>query len=309
MVGKLGEMRVIPGRLLSVLEFELEQPGQSLSSRQRRTAPSPRGPSPVGSARTITSKGAEPGRGGGTPSSFVAAPRLCPMDSARSAASGCTRDSEGEECLTAFDMLHTEQGFRTFQQWYQRQLSSGAENRGLRPQDLGILWPRGYNFPDALCESAFVDFIRLFVECSDGEALDFFELLDVHLLGALNAHQVYIAIVLVAALSSKQLTKCLFLHSKHLYSLLSANPCGQALGARIQMLQQLLGAPWYLVSRVTAECGIPPLKDLAHEEFVEVMYRVFLRLDGGVSELTDFSQVIHPSERLLNQKSRTCMIL
>lgn len=293
-------MRVIPGRLLSVFEFEVEQPGQSLSSRQRRTAPSPRGPSPVGSARTITSKGAEAGRGTSS---------ARPIDSARSAASGCTRDSEGEDCVTAFDLLHTEQGFRTFQQWYQRQLSSGAENRGLRPQDLGILWTRGYNFPDALCESAFIDFIRIFVECSDAEALDFFELLDVQLLGALNAHQVYIAIVLIAALSSKQLTKCLFLHSKHLYSILSANPCGQSLGARIQMLQQLLGAPWYLVSRVTAECGIPQLKDLTHEEFVEVMYRVFSRLDGGVSELTDFSQVIHPSERLVNQKSRTCMIL
>eukprot|EP00930_Biecheleria_cincta_P046452 TRINITY_DN32030_c0_g1_i1.p1 TRINITY_DN32030_c0_g1~~TRINITY_DN32030_c0_g1_i1.p1 ORF type:complete len:294 (+),score=47.27 TRINITY_DN32030_c0_g1_i1:173-1054(+) len=293
-------MRVIPGRLLSVLEFEVEQPGQSLSSRQRRIAPSPRGPSSIGSARTTTSKGAEASRG-----SIAARP----IDSARSAASVGTRDSEGEDCVTAFDMLHTEQGFRTFQQWYQRQLCSGAENRGLRPQDLGILWPRGYNFPDSLCESAFVDFIRLFVECSDGEALDFFELLDVHLLGALSAHQVYIAIILVAALSSKQLTKCLFLHSKYLYSLLSASPRGQALGSRIQMLQQLLGAPWYLVSRVSAECGIPPLKDLTHEEFVEVMYRVFLRLDGGVSELTDFSQVIHPSERGGNQKSRTCAIL
>eukprot|EP00931_Biecheleriopsis_adriatica_P100666 TRINITY_DN75931_c0_g1_i1.p1 TRINITY_DN75931_c0_g1~~TRINITY_DN75931_c0_g1_i1.p1 ORF type:complete len:287 (+),score=36.46 TRINITY_DN75931_c0_g1_i1:80-940(+) len=286
-------MKVLPGRLLIVLD-EVH--------RQRR----PGGASPMCSARsTGSSKAAMQG-------AAEASRGVRPLDSARSGTSACTHDSESEEC-TAFDLLHTKPGFLAFTQWYVRQLPGTYEGRSARRPDLGLLWPQAYCAPHALHEYAFVDFLRLFVDCTDREALDFFDLLDSDCLGALTLQQVCIAVLLIAALGSRQLTKCLYVHSKRLFGLLSTGSQRSlrrrhVLWPRVQMLMQLLGAPWHLISRVCSQFAFQPLAKLTHDDFVEVMFPVTTQLDRGASDLNDYSQVIN-TEKVNMPKSRACVIL
>ncbi|CAJ1350128.1 unnamed protein product [Effrenium voratum] len=138
-------------------------------------------------------------------------------------ASTCSVTSfESEE--TAYELLHKEQGFEAFRSWYLQQL----QHSECRP-DLGLFFPQASAFPGTVHEYAFMDFLRLFLECSDAEALNFFRLLDANMLGALKFQQIYLAIVLISALASRQLTKCLYLHSRWLFDTITATSEGRGL--------------------------------------------------------------------------------
>lgn len=234
-------------------------------------------------------------------------------DSARSTAPASARDSNLEDS-TAFDLLHSEKGFCAFEQWYRRVLASGSGSAvQLRPKtDVGRLWPQLFCPPNAVHEHAFMELLRAFAECSDSEALDFFDLLDADYTGMLGLPQVYIAICLVAALGSRQLTKLLYFHSTRLFAILakgcrlSAEP-GRVAWPRVLMLLRLLGASSHLVSRVGAEYGVVPLAQLNYDEFLEVMHAVVTQLDSG-AEFGE-STVINESDRLGGVRSRSCVLL
>eukprot|EP00438_Fugacium_kawagutii_P005460 Skav215029 [mRNA] locus=scaffold966:534535:552062:- [translate_table: standard] len=185
-------MRVIPGRLLHILE----EGGRSQTKRFH-------GP---GSARSSQSDAArsEVSRGAGINSLSM------------------TSDSEER---TAYDLLHKEQGFQAFRSWYFQQLRLGQPG-------------------DAVQDGA-----------AATAAFNFFRLLDASMLGALKFQQVYLATVLISAWSSRQLTKCLYLHSRWLFQTITEEPPSRGAGVRrlpwprLQSLFQLLGANWIFISR------------------------------------------------------------
>mmetsp|Transcript_102785 Transcript_102785/g.299791 ORF Transcript_102785/g.299791 Transcript_102785/m.299791 type:complete len:296 (-) Transcript_102785:91-978(-) len=295
-------MRVLEKRFFALLDPE--------STRLRRHG----GPSPISSARSTTSgrqvsgsAGCGNGAGDGT------------VKSARSVAPCPGKEPDPDEC-SAFDLLHTEKGFVAFEQWYQRVLANcaGGLTSSAPPAELGLLWPQAFCPPNALHEHAFTELLRAFAECTDGEACDFFDLLNYDCQGYLGYAQVYLAICLIAAMASRQLTKCLYFHSTRLFGVLAKGcrfdaPPDYVTWPRLLALIRLLGAPSHLISRAGAECGVAPLAQLTYEEFLEIMYPVVVELDRGLEcgEIT----VINENDRMgsfqlmNNVRSRTCQIL
>jgi len=178
--------------------------------------------------------------------------------------------------------------------------------------DLGLWWPQAHCPPTALHEHAFAELLRAFAECTDGEAMDFFDLLDHDFLGALSTQQVYIAICLVAAIGSRQLTKFFYFHSTRIFGML-AKGCrfsaeeGCVAWPKLLMLLRLLGAPGHLISRVSTEHGVTPLSRLKYESFLEIVFPIVVQLDQGadVGEIT----VINEVDRHGHVRSKMCTIL
>lgn len=191
-----------------------------------------------------------------------------------------------------------------------RSVGSGSVYGGYA-EDLGLCFPQAIPIPGTINEYAFMDFLRLFLECSDAEAFNFFRLLDASMLGALKFQQVYLATVLVSALSSRQLTKCLYLHSRWLFETMTVEPL-QGQGVRLlpwpclQSLFQLLGANWIFVSRnCPLTLGFSPQTHLTHDEFLEVLFCVLAQLDKDA--VAKDPQVIRPTARTV--KSKACTVL
>lgn len=266
-------MRVRTKWLLAVLDPEGKNP---------RRMP---GPSPLGSARS-TGSGRQPGGnapGTSTPTPGGASSSARLQQSLRPSGGETTAKAEQEalqEC-SAFDLLHTEQGFAAFAEWYRRVFASGSSAVAAKTPDadLGLLWPQAFCPPSALHEYAFMELLRAFAECSDSEALDFFDLLDCEFLGMLSLPQVYLAICLVAALGSRQLLKFLYFHSTRLFGVLEKGCPGvvaeRVSWPRLLVLLRLLGAPGYLVSRIGGEVGVSSSAigdGLTYDEFLEVMF-------------------------------------
>jgi len=293
-------MRIHIPRLLAVLDPE--------ATRQRRMGAA----SPIGSARSTGSGRQDVGRDGeGVPRQRPAA---AVPESARLGARPPPAKSEDEEPPTAFDLLHTERGFNAFEAWYRRVLASGAGASAPpapRPE-LGLLWPQAFCPPSALHEHAFVELLRVFAECAESEAFDFFDLLDYRFLGMLGLPQIYLAVCLIAALGSRQLTKFLYFHSNRLFEML-AEGCVDAAPERVSwprvlMLLRLLGAPGHLVSRVAEENHVENLAQLNYDEFVEVLFPIMVQLDRG-AEFGE-STVIHENYKVGHvRQSRMCTIL
>eukprot|EP00747_Dinoflagellata_sp_TGD_P167843 gnl/TRDRNA2_/TRDRNA2_193048_c0_seq1.p1 gnl/TRDRNA2_/TRDRNA2_193048_c0~~gnl/TRDRNA2_/TRDRNA2_193048_c0_seq1.p1 ORF type:complete len:289 (-),score=50.24 gnl/TRDRNA2_/TRDRNA2_193048_c0_seq1:112-978(-) len=261
-------MRVNVARLLAVLDPE--------STRTRRMGVA--GASPLGSARSSGRSGDRAG-----PTTMAGAG----TGSARSIASTCSaKDSDTEDC-TAFDLLHTEKGFMSFESWYKRALASGigANAPLVPPAHLGALWLQAFCPPNALPEYAFMELLRAFAECTDSEAFDLFDVLDHDFLGMLGFPQVYLAICLVGALGSRQLTKFLYFHSGHLFRILARGSVGvdaeRAAWPRVLTFVRLLGAPSHLISRVGSDCGVRVDAELTYDQFMEVMFPIVQQLDRG----------------------------
>jgi hypothetical protein len=300
-------MRVRNNVLLAVLDPE----GKNLKK--------PVSASPIGSARSAGSgRQATGGAAGATPSAGFAGAK-----SLRHEASGPKGESEALVDCSAFDLLHTEQGFVAFEQWYRRVFASGSSSAAspLPRADVGLLWPQAFCPPSALHEYAFLELLKAFVDCSDSEAFDFFELWDYDFLGMLALPQVYLAMCLVAALGSRQLLKFLYFHSTWLFKALAkgslewvgAAPEPKVGWPRVLMLLRLVGAPGHLVSRIGSENGVasPGFSDgLTYDEFLEVMFPILAQLDRG-AEIGE-STVINESDRMVSgeqMRSRTCTIL
>lgn len=240
---------------------------------------------------------------------------------------GLGHGSDSEE-RAAYDLLHKEQGFQAFRSWYLQQLrqtqpetprdvgsvastarSATGSARGV--EDLGLCFPQAAPMPGTINEYAFMDFLRLFLNCSDAEAFNFFRLLDASMLGALKFQQVYLATLLVSALSCRQLTKCLYLHSRWLFETMTVEPLqGQGVRLlpwpRLQSLFQLLGANWIFVSRnCPLTLGFNPQTYLTHDEFVEVLFCVLAELDKDA--VAKDAQVIRPAAGRV--KSKACTLL
>jgi len=268
-------------------------------------------PSPMSSARSLGSarQGMTDDR---TPGTSKRPRSLAPTCSGK-------EHAEHDEC-SAFDLLHTERGFMAFEHWYQRILASspGATAPNLPADQLGMLWPQTFYPPNALHEHAFAELLRVFAECTDGEVFDFFDILDHECLGYLGYAQTYFAMCLIAAMSSRQLTKFLYFHSTHLFNILSKGcqlktPPGNVAWSRLLTFLRLLGAPSHLISRVTIERGVAQLAQIAYEEYLEITYLVVAELDRGTEcgEIT----VINESDRMGDKmqkntvRSRMCAIL
>jgi len=283
-------------------------------------------PSPMGSARSTGS-----GRQGGRNASGTSAPIPAGAGSSSGTKVGgwvqqslrpspreasAKADGDVLQERSAFDMLHTEQGFAAFEQWYRRAFanSSCVAANAAPLTDLGFLWPQAFCPPSALHEYAFMELLKAFAECSDSEALDFFDLLDCDFLGMLTLPQVYLGICLVAALGSHQLLKFLYFHSTRLFGVLDKGSPGMAAERvswpRLLVLLRLLGAPSYLVSRIGTEAGISSAAigdGLTYDEFLEVMFPIMAQLDRG-AEYGE-STVINENGSVAHVRSRTCEIL
>lgn len=299
-------MRVLPSRLLAVLDPE--------ATRQR--SGSKAGPSPLGSARSTGSN-----RPGVASVPVLSANRVA--DAARRSSATtveqCSTVSDNDEC-SAFDLLHTEKGCVAFEQWYQRILTNGsaAKAAALPRLELGLMWPQAFCPQNALHEHAFMELIRVFVECSDSEAFDLFDIMDHDYLGFLGYAQVYISICLVAALGSRQLTKFFYFHSTRVFGILSrgcrvSSAPGCISWPRLLLFLRLLGAQGSLISRVGTENGITPLAQLDYEDFLETVYPIVVELDRGgeFGEITviNESDKIGNVQLMSNVRSRACAIL
>ncbi|CAK9017187.1 unnamed protein product [Durusdinium trenchii] len=179
----------------------------------------------------------------------------------------------------------------------------------LSAQELGLFFPQAVPIPGTLDEYAFMDFLHLFLECSEAEAFSFFKLLDPSMLGALKFQQIYLATVLLSAMSSKQLTKCLYLHSRWLFNTITVEPSSgrprRVAWPRLQSLFRLLGANWIFISRTyPMASSFTPQTRLTHEEFVEALFAVLSSLDKDGAD----AQVIR-SRCPAPVKSKTCAVL
>jgi hypothetical protein len=295
-------MRVRNKLLLAVLDPEGKNP--------RRAAP--------GSARSTGSGRRENLQGAASPTPGGAS-STASLRSQQGSRQGSEAFSKHELDLlefSAFDLLHTEQGFVAFEQWYRRTFAGGTSGAAAeKPHvELGFLWPQAFCPPSALHEYAFMELLRAFAECSDSEALDFFDLLDCDFLGMLSLPQVYLAICLVSALGSRQLLKFLYFHSTNLFRVLQKGCPGvvpeRLSWPRLLVLLRLLGTPGYLASRIGAEAGISSSaigEGLSYEEFMVVMFPIMQQLDRG-AEVGE-STVINESDRMVHVKSKMCTIL
>ena len=273
-------MRVIPGRLLHILEE---------GGKNRRF----NGP---GSARSNYTE---------TRSDYTRTGALTSVST--------TSDAEER---AAYDLLHKEHGFQAFRSWYYQQLRGAPHRETPREffndaRELGVCFPQAVAIPGTVNEYAFMDFLRMFLDCSDAEAFNFFRLLDASTLGALKFQQVYLATVLISALSSRQLTKCLYLHSRWLFETLTVEPKGNGVRLlpwpRLQSFVQLLGANWIFISRTCPMVmNFNTRTHLTHEEFVEVLFTVLAQLDKDTIANSD-AQVIRPTARPV--KSKACVLL
>lgn len=221
---------------------------------------------------------------------------------------------EGSDECSPFDLLHTERGFAAFDHWLRRVLASTAAASAERwpPAELGILWPQAFCPPTALHEHAFLELVRAFAECSDSEALDLFDILDHDFLGMLGPAQAYLAMCLIAALGSHQLTKFLYFHSSRLFGVLAKGCMSSAPDhvswARLLVLLRVLGAPVPASSASPTAGAAPATKTLKYDDFLEVMFPIVVQLDrgGGVGESTVIND---GDDRIGSARSRTCAIL
>jgi len=307
-------MRVLTPRLLAVLE-----PEATVKARRPHASP--------GSAR---SSHAAAGRHSGTSATLGgahAAQAGVTAETARcggrsalgSSAAPVQADGEGDKMRRdddsgPFDLLHTERGFAAFEQWYRRILSSGTSGNAVpspRPE-LGFLWPQVYCPPNALHEHAFLELVRAFADCSDGEAFDFFDLLDHDSKGVLGLQQVYIAICLLAAVGCRQLTKFIYYHSTRLFGML-AQGCRlnaapeHVIWAKVLVLLRLLGTSGHQISKVCADNDMTPLAQLKYDDFLNIMFPIMAHLDRGIEagEIT----VINEGDRSGHVRSKMCTIL
>jgi len=265
-------------------------------------------PSPMSSARSLGSARQDERTSGSSKRPRSLAP------------AGSGKEHIEHDSCSAFDLLHTERGFMAFELWYQRIFASspGAAAPSLPVDQLGMLWPQAFCPPNALHEHAFAELLRAFAECTDGEVFDFFDILDSECLGYLGYAQTYFAMCLIAAMSSRQLTKFLYFHSTRLFNILSQGcqleaPPGNVSWPRLLMFLRLLGAPSHLISKVTIEHGVAQLAHITYEEFLEITYMVVAELDRGAEcgEIT----VINEGDRIGDKmqkntvRSRMCAIL
>eukprot|EP00929_Paragymnodinium_shiwhaense_P014549 TRINITY_DN122460_c0_g1_i1.p1 TRINITY_DN122460_c0_g1~~TRINITY_DN122460_c0_g1_i1.p1 ORF type:complete len:296 (-),score=63.36 TRINITY_DN122460_c0_g1_i1:30-917(-) len=295
-------MRVLAGRLLSVLEGS-DSVADAGRSRHLSHQAAQQRQSRFGSSNSTLGRQGENARATGQ----AAAPR--------------SKDGDNEES-TAFDLLHQERGFMAFEQWYKRVLASAAAAHGnphaaLHEQQAAALappfWPQVYCPPNLLHEYAFLELLRTFTECSDSEAFDLFDLLDCEFLGMLGLHEVYIAICLLAAHGSRQLTKFLYFHSTRLFGILSrgckvTSAPEHVSWPRLVTFLRLLGTPGHLISRASTENGVSPLAQLNYEQFLEVLFPIAMQLDRGSAEFGE-STVINECDRSGHVRSRLCTLL
>jgi hypothetical protein len=292
-------MRVRNNALLAVLDPEGKNPKRFVE------------PSPRGSARSSSSRpgvGSVIGYGAGRTG---ASAKLGLRQEA-----GKTLHEDAPDC-TAFDLLHTEHGFIAFEHWYRKVLATGAGSSASSAsdsfKDVGLQWTQVYCPPSLLHEYAFMELLRTFVECSDSEAFDFFDILDCEFLGMLETPQVYIAVCLVAALGSRQLCDFLYLHSSRLFKTL-AKGCPETCFERVSWPKlhsclRLLGTPGHLVFGSSNDRDIPsPLcsDGLTYDDFLKFLYPIFVQLDRG-AEIGE-STVINEGDRIVQVRSRSCII-
>eukprot|EP00927_Polykrikos_kofoidii_P065487 TRINITY_DN61239_c0_g1_i1.p1 TRINITY_DN61239_c0_g1~~TRINITY_DN61239_c0_g1_i1.p1 ORF type:complete len:268 (-),score=35.49 TRINITY_DN61239_c0_g1_i1:16-819(-) len=228
-------------------------------------------------------------------------------------------DSDVEASLerSTFDMMHCEKGFNAFDQWYKRVLASVASGQGGcfgfdGLADAPPFWNQIYCPPNLLHEHAWVELLRTFVDCSDSEAYDFFDILDSESLAMIGMPQVYVGMCLIAALGSRQLTKFLYFHSTRMYKMLAVGcrllaPPGCVTWPKLVSFLRIIGTPGYLISRAFVENNLSPLANIKYEEFLDVIYPIAVHLDGG-SEIAETTH-INESERVDNIKSRMCTVL
>jgi hypothetical protein len=290
-------MRVRNNVLLAVLDPEGKNPKRFVE------------PSPRGSARSSSSR---PGVGSVIGYGAGRAGASAKLGLRQEASKG---ENEAPDC-TAFDLLHTEHGFIAFEHWYRKVLATGAGNASASEscKDTGLQWTQVYCPPSLLHEYAFMELLRTFVECSDSEAFDFFDILDCEFLGMLGAPQVYLAVCLVAALGSRQLKNFLFYHSSRLFKML-VKGCPETSPERVSwpklhLLLRLLGAPGHLVFRISSDHDVPSVlcsDGLTYDHFLKVLFPIFVQLDRG-AEIGE-STVINESDRMVQVRSRACVIL
>lgn len=301
-------MRVIVSRLVTVLDADV--------GRQRRP-----GISPVTSARSTRSErkreGATMADAIGARSSGAALSggnRI--VDSARSVASSA-KDSDGDE--SAFDLMHTERGFASFEAWFKRIVAAGPSiGNGVAHcaprQDMNFVWPVAYCPPDALHEHAFMELVRAFADCSDSEVWDLFDLLDHDFQSFLGFPEVYVAMCLLSAIGCRQLAKFFYFHNRRLFGMLTKGCRLSAAPAhvswpRLVVLLRLIGASGPLISRLSAEFGLEPLAQLPFEQYQEVAFAVAAQLDrqSGHGDSTVINE--NENERMGQVRSRTCTML
>lgn len=211
---------------------------------------------------------------------------------------------------TAFDLLHTGKGFMLFNQWYYRMITRNTQTITAPPPCLGSTWSQAFCPRLGLHDFAFVEFIRTFVDCSDSEAFDLFDLLDYRLLGILEFRPVYLAICLVAALGSHQLTKFLYFHSSFFFNLLAEGSVATKSGCialpRLITFLRILGAPTHLILRMIPTEGSEPMAQFRYEQFLEVSFLVMKELDQG--SVFGASSVINEPDRSALTRSKVCTI-
>merc|ERR1712062_9024 len=170
-----------------------------------------------------------------------------------------------------------------FEQWYRRALA-GAPGAAVAAQGgtgsgnadgycAAVFWPQLHCPPSLLHEHAFLELMRMFTECSESEAFDLFDILDADCLGMLGLQQVYMAMCLIAAVGSQQLTKFLHFHSTHFFFVLAKGCRLTAAPERVfwphlVTFLRLIGAPGHLISKVSTANDITPLAQLSYEDFL-----------------------------------------
>jgi len=206
-------------------------------------------------------------------------------------------DTAASEKASSFDLLHTQSGFQNFERWYLKALnSSRAASIPQRPAP-DCWWPEAYCPPTALHEHAFLELMRVFTECAESDAMDFFDLLDYNFMGILGFSQIYIAMVLLAAMGSRQLTKFMYFHSSTLFAYLckgcrfnAAPDC--VTWARLLVLLRLLGVKGASLSEAGELHGMTPLSQIDATKFEEILFPLVLQLDRGIDigEITVISE-------------------
>jgi len=306
--------------------------GRAASMTGLNVQPSPRpgtsttGPSPSKPSTTNNASGNNNSNNNGPPAPLLSASNsTSTLGGGQSNNAGLAREGSGkvnpptttmgptssasDSYLDCFELLHTPNGFASFEQWYKKLLPSKvAEDytaEGPR-QELGFLWPQLFCPPTALPEHAFS-------ECSEGEALDFFDLLDGDLQGMLSFEQVYLGICLVAALGCKQLTKFLYMHSSQFFQLLAkgCRCCAKEdtiTWARLLTLLRLLGVSGAVLSGIVSRQKLTsPRAEVKYHQFCAILLPIAMEMDRGGNPPE--STVIHEKEKIVAVRSKTCVVL
>lgn len=256
----------------------------------------------AGAAVSSQSGGNAAGNGLPRSSAVTVTPPPSPAGGAPQEETGCT----------AWDLVHTERGFLSFEQWYWRLLPVCVARPQAAQSVLGILGPQASCPPSAVHEHAFAEIVRAFADCSESEAMDLFDLLDQDLHGMVNIRQVYMAVCLLTALACRRLTRFLFLHSTLLFGMMCGS-CRQnsapdrVTWAKVLVLLRLWGTPSRLLSKAFVDYEVTPLTPLSHGDFLDITFPVAQELDRGAN--TGEVTVINEHERAATVRSRMCVLL